>query len=221
MILLSLMAVITLAADTSSSTAYMGRYAEINALAPRVDRIATVRNLVLRRDAAEIALLQGTLYLLTPVGGRTVGAVFRGAAKITLTPPHAAEQEALHRLVGSATLNDSLDEVILIFSDSTALQLQALPFGPGEVPGNVENDVRSFVESLRGRKDDTFNAGVLGSLLNDESDGFFMAHLRRVHGSPLVFQIDPAIVESVQLLRPASMMHYGTNWSVVTQFVPA
>src|SRR5258706_10471667 len=133
---------LALAGDTSRWSDYMDRYAEINALAPRVDKVAAVHNLVLRRDAAEIALLQGTLYLLTPVGGRTVGAVFRGAAKIKLTPPHAAEQEALRRLVGSSTLDDSLDEVIMIFSDSTALQLQALPFGAGEMPRGVADDVR-------------------------------------------------------------------------------
>src|SRR5882762_3651719 len=209
-----------LRADTSKSNDYVDRYREINALAPLPDQIAAVSDLVLRRGGAEIVLSRGTLYLLSPVGGRTVGAVFRGAGRITLNPPHPAEQQALRRLIGSDALNDSLDEVILISSDSTANQLRSLTFAEGDVPGDLTGDVHDFVGSLRGRKDNTFNAGVLGALLNDAPDGFFMAHLRRVHGSPLVFQIDPAIVESVQLLRPASMMHYGANWSVVTQFVP-
>jgi len=220
--LLTLLSAVALfRADTSTSNDYIDRYREINGLAPLPEQIAAVTNFVLRRGGAEIVLSQGTLYLLSPVGGRTVGAVFRGAGRITLHPPHPAEQEALRRLVGSAALNDSVDEVILIFSDSTANQLRSLTFAAGDVPGDVRGDVRDFIGSLRGRKDNTFNASVLGALLNDEPDGFFLAHLRRINGSPLVFQIDPAIVESVQLLKPASMMHYGTNWSVVTQFVPA
>ncbi|HYU29984.1 MAG TPA: M1 family aminopeptidase [Gemmatimonadales bacterium] len=213
-------AVALLRADTSTSNDYIDRYREINGLAPLPEQIAAVTNFVLRRGGAEIVLSQGTLYLLSPVGGRTVGAVFRGAGRITLHPPHPAEQEALRRLVGSAALNDSVDEVILIFSDSTANQLRSLTFAAGDVPGDVRGDVRDFIGSLRGRKDNTFNASVLRSLLNDESDGFFMAHVRRVHGTPLILQIDPAIVESVQLLKPASGLIRFTNWSLVTQFAP-
>src|SRR6267378_538813 len=117
-------AVAVLRADTSTSNDYIDRYREINALAPLPDQIAAVSDLVLRRGGAEIVVSRGTLYLLSPVGGRTVGAVFRGAGRITLNPPHPAEQQALRRLIGSDALNDSLDEVILIFSDSTANQLR-------------------------------------------------------------------------------------------------
>ena len=84
-----LAAVVLLPADTSTSNDYIDRYREINALAPLPEQIAAVSNLVLRRDAAEIVLSQGTLHLPSPVGGR-----------ITVNPPHPAEQQALRRLVG-------------------------------------------------------------------------------------------------------------------------
>ena len=215
-----LSAVALLRADTSTSNDYIDRYREINALAPLPDQIAAVSDLVLRRGGAEIVLSRGTLYLLSPVGGRTVGAVFRGAGHISLTPPHPAEREAMQRLIDAPALNDSLNEVILMFSDSTVSQLRDLQFGPGEVPGEVEDNVRSFVASFRGRKDNTYSASVLASLLNDASDGLFLAHLRRVRGSPLLFQIDPALVESVLLFKPASGMIRFSNWTVVTQFPP-
>lgn len=207
-------------ADTGSA-AYLARYREITALAPMASQVAAVSNLTLRRDAAEITLTQGTIYLLSPVGGRTVGAVFRGAGRVRLTPPHATEQDALRRAVGATALDDSVSEIILIFSDSTPDQLKQLTFGSGEVPDGVAGDVRDFIGSLKGPKDNTFNASVMSSLLNDERDGFFLTDLQRVHGSPLVFVYDPAVVESVQLLRPASQMHYGANWRVATQFAPA
>lgn len=221
MLILALFPVTLLSADTSTSAEYLARYRELTALAPLAGQVASVSNLVLRRDAAEISLSQGTLYLLSPVGGRTVGAIFRGAGRIRLTPPHPAEQDALRRHVGSPALDDSVNEVILIFSDSTANQLRSLTFAAGNVPGDVADAVHDLIGDLRGKKDNTFNPGVLTSLLNDEPDGFFLARIRRVQGPPLLFQYDPAIVESVQLLRAATGLTYTDKWYVVTQFAPA
>jgi len=48
-----------------------------------------------------------------------------------------------------------------------------------------------------------------------------MAHVRRANGAPLVFEYDPTAVEAIQLFKPASKMHWGANWSVVTKFAPA
>lgn len=220
MLVFSLLTAVVLCGDTTTANDYVTRYREINALTPRADRTAKVVHLVLHRDAADIELIDGMLYLLTPVGGRTVGAVFRGAARITLTPPHPAEQEAMQRLLEAPALNDSLTEVMFLFSDSTLEEFRALQFGPGGYPDELANNVRDAIENLRGREDKTFSAAVLSSLLNDEHDGFFLAHLRRAHGSKLLFQIDPAIVESVQLFKPTTGMVRLTHWTLVTQFAP-
>jgi hypothetical protein len=221
MLIVALLSAVLLPADTSRSAEFLDRYREITSLAPLAGQVAEVSNLVLRRDAAEISLTRGTLYLLSPVGGRTVGAIFRGAGRIRLTPPHPAEQEALRRVIGAASLNDSITEVILIFADSTAQQLASLKFTPGEVTDELSGAVHDCVQSLRGRKDGTLTPGVMESLLNDEPNGFFLARVRRAKGSPLLFQYDPAIVESVQLLQPANRINYGADWSVVTQFAPS
>src|SRR6185503_2492507 len=173
------------------------------------------------KDGSDCAATDGTLYLLTPVGGRTVGAVFRGAAKITMTPPHPAEQEAMQRLINAPALDDSVTEIVLLFSDSTLGELRGLQFGPGGYPDELASNVRDAVESLRGRQDRTYSASVLASLLNDEPDGFFLAHLRRAHGSKLLFQIDPAIAESVQLFKPSSGIVHYSNWTLVTQLARA
>jgi hypothetical protein len=84
MVTLSLFAAtVLLAADTGTSTEYLDRYREIMALAPMRESVAAVNQLVLRRDAAQIVLSSGTLYLLSPVGGRTVGAIFHGAGRFS------------------------------------------------------------------------------------------------------------------------------------------
>ena len=224
MLTLSLVAAVGLVtADTGLSTAYVDRYRDIMALAPRRDSVADVNQLVLRRDAAELTLSKGTLYLLSPLGGRTVGAIFRGSGHFALQPGHPSEQETLRRLIGSPAVDDSVSEVILIFSDSTVSQLRGLSFhaATGDIPGDLRGHVHDLLESLKGKEDQTFDPDVLDALLNDDPSGFFLAGLTRVKGSPLLFQFDPAEVESVQLFKPASERHWGTNWQVVTQFAPA
>src|SRR2546428_13109123 len=108
-------------ADTTS-TRYLDYYRRIMSLASLPQSAADVKQLVLKRDAGVITLNQGTIYLLSPVGGRTVAAVFRGAGRLTLTPPEAPEQDALRRLLGANAVDDSMAEAILIFDDSTPTQ---------------------------------------------------------------------------------------------------
>ena len=56
---------------------------------PVAEQVATVTNLTIQRDAARFSLQSGKLYLLTPVGGRTVAAVFRGKGIFSFAPPTA------------------------------------------------------------------------------------------------------------------------------------
>ena len=67
---------------------YLERYNEVKRLAPLPGQVADVHHLVLRRDVGQLVLEQGKLYLLSPVGGRTVGAVFEGTGRFTLEPPN-------------------------------------------------------------------------------------------------------------------------------------
>jgi hypothetical protein len=203
--------------DTAAE--FADRVREITSLSP-TGQVASLSQFVLRRDAAEITFASGTMYLLSPVGGRTVGAIFRGAARVTLSPPHAVERDALERAFGSPVLEDSLSEVFLLFSDSTWDQLRKLTFTAGTVPGDLASAVRGYLGELRG-DGNRVNADVLASLLNDEPDGFFSAQLRRVKGSPLLLTYDPALVESVQLSRPSGGLVRESEWTLVTQFAPA
>ena len=49
--------------------------------------VASVSNVVIKRDAATFTLRSGEIYFLAPVEDRTVGAVFVGDGEFTLTPP--------------------------------------------------------------------------------------------------------------------------------------
>ncbi len=196
----------------------MERYHEVANLAPLPGQVADVHHLILRRDAGQLILEAGKLYLLSPVGGRTVAAVFEGTGRFTFTPPLPAEQAELQRYAGATTLDDSLHEAILIFADSTLDQLHGLTFGPADVPGDVGSHVNGLINSFKGDNEGSFNSSVMSPLLNGDSSGFFMARVARNHGEAVLFELNSALSEAVQLLQPVSRTRWGSNWAVVTQF---
>ena len=215
-IVLALWAPATLLGQAPAST-YRDRYAEVIGLSP-MPGVADVNQLVLTRDAGRLTLERGKLYLLSSVGGRTVGAVFRGQGRFTLAPTVPAEQAELRRLGGAPALNDTITEAILVFSDSTGDQLRALTFGPGEIPDDVEGHVRDLIGSLKGDNEGSFRSDVLGPLLNGDVTGFFLARLERAHGDPVLFEINPDLSEAVRLYRSVGRLRWGTNWALVTGF---
>src|SRR5882762_11325636 len=63
------------------AAAYLDRYHEVMQLGASAQS-ATVDHLVLTRDAGQVTFEHGMLYLLAPIGGRTVGAVFQGQGRL-------------------------------------------------------------------------------------------------------------------------------------------
>lgn len=208
------------AATGTAAASFLERYREVERIGPVAMQVAAVRHLVLVRDAARLTLERGTLWLLSPVGGRTVGAVFRGEGRFTFAPPLAAEQIELRRFADTSALDEAITEVVLLFADSTPEQLRGLAFGPGDAPGAVRSHAQDLVASLKGDKEGAFDAEVMGPLLNGEATGFFLARIERAHGDPLLFEVDPDMAEGVRLLRPVGHIRWGTNWALVTAHAP-
>lgn len=206
--------------SASAAATYMERYLEVTRLAPVPGQVAEVNNLVLARDAGRLTFGRGRLYLLSPVGGRIVGAVFRGEGRFTFAPSVPAEQAQLRRFADSTVLDDPITEAVLLFADSTPEQLRALAFGPGEIPGEVADRARDLVNSLKGEQEGSFEGSVIGPLLNGEASGMFVARVTRSRGDPVLFFYDPSVAEAVQLHRPVGRRRWGSNWAVVTQFQP-
>lgn len=205
----------------AATAGYMDRYRELQNLAPDPGRVADVNHLVLTRDVGQLTLEHGQLYFLSPVGGRTVGAVFRGSGTFVFAPPVPTEQAELQRFAGSPSLNEALSEVILLFADSTTpQQLRALTSARGNPPPDLAGHVRDMVESLRGDNEGAYNEEVIGPILNGDTTGLFLAHIERTHGGPVLFKIDPTANEAVQLYRPVNKARWGANWAVVTEFPP-
>ncbi len=168
---------------------------------PRIS--ATAMNLVLRRGGAEIMFVAGQLSMLTPVGGRTVGAVFTGDARLRVLPPIVPERSQLARLMGSERLDVPVRSVVLIFTDSTWLELsRQFEFGEGSPTSNANESVEEALEYLSDVDTGECDPSVLGALLNGGAP-LFHAHLRPVDGDPIFLRVDDAGVEEVSVGRKA------------------
>jgi len=206
-------------AGTPAGT-YLDAYREIERLAPVPGQVADVERLTLTRDAGRLLLERGRLYLLSPVGGRTVGAFFRGEGRFTFAPGLPTEQAELRRFADSTALDAPFDEVVILFADSTLDQLRGLTFGPGTIPDDITGRVRDVIGSLKGDHEGSFDSDVIGPLLNSETTGFFLARVARRRGDPVLFQFNPAVAEAVQLYRPVSRRRFGGAWALVSQAPP-
>ncbi|HSB63914.1 MAG TPA: hypothetical protein VLJ18_07090, partial [Thermoanaerobaculia bacterium] len=86
-----------------------------------------VQGLALERDALRFEFESGLFWLLPPVRGRVVGAVFEGKGKYTLTPDRESERRHLAVVTENKSLSvltDSFEELVLLFTDGTADEIR-------------------------------------------------------------------------------------------------
>ena len=198
----------TLAAQLSSEPvgtqqfSYEQRYGELRELQAAPNRVAPVTQLVLKRDAGQFTFGQGTFYLLTPIGGRTMGAVFVGSGVFSFSPPSRIEQERLAIFQKTKTLEAPFSSVVLLFADSTLAELESkLTFGPGQPPSEPRQRFKEGIDYLGNDDTKSFDPDLMAGFLNGESSDLFYAHIDRRGGSPLMFMLNPHEIEGVTLAQ--------------------
>jgi len=188
-------------------------------MAPAPGGVATVSNLTLQRDAGRFTLQGGNVYLLSPVGGRTVAAVFRGKGVFSFAPPTAVEKDRLKRFEKADSLESPFTELVLFFADGTLSELEgAATFGPGPVPGDLRGVVRESLKFLSEEDNRTFEPDLMSAFLNGERSPLFYAHIKRSGGGPLMFMLNPYELEGVQLQGKAVRRAWDRRSEVITQF---
>ena len=198
---------------------YDALFDELLRMSPRADRVAEVSNLILQRDVARFTLQSGQIYLLTPVGGRTVGAMFRGKGVFSFAPTTGVERERLRRLENADSLAAPFSEMLLVFADGTLEELEAaVKFAPGSDAGVPRGVVKQGLELLADEDSRTFEPDLMSAFLNGERGELFYAHVRRSGGGPLMFMLNPNEFEGVRLLSKVSRRGYSRRSEVVNQF---
>jgi hypothetical protein len=173
---------------------------ELLRLEPAAGRVAKVSDLTLQRDMARFTLKSGHVYLLSPVGGRTVAAVFRGQGVFSFAPVSPIEKERLSRFEKAEALESPFTELVLFFADGTLEELEAAAkFGPGSVPGDLRGVVKRSFDYLAEKDSRTFEPDLMSAFLNGERNELFYGHIVRVGGGPLMFVLNPNEFEGVRL----------------------
>ena len=215
----------TLSAQLSAKSAgpeefsYEQRYDEIRELQAVPNRVASVSQLVLKREAGQFTFGEGKFYLLTSIGGRTMGAVFVGHGVFSFSPPTPIEQERLARFQKSRSLEAPFSSVVLLFADSTVAELESkLTFGPGQPPSDPRSRFKDAVEFLSHDASKSFDPDLMAAFLNGESSDLFYAHIDRRGGGPLMFMVNPHEVEGVTLAHRVRQVGWTRRTEVICRF---
>ncbi len=216
----AVVAAAVLAVSTATQqTPYDSVFDQLKNLAPLPGAAASVKNVVLRRDAMELRLESGTAYLLTPLSGRTIGIAFVGGATLTFEPPLVVEEYNLRRVFGDSSISGPVTAAVFIFADSTAEELKRqLTFGAGDAAriGDAQNAVNDARDYLVDGRSHAAMPSLMVSLLNRSSTGYFTAYVKRARGESVMIEYDPMQAEEVSLYRRGKMP--GQRIETVCQF---
>jgi hypothetical protein len=203
----------------TSSVSYPERFAEVMGLAGDRTHIAEVNNLVLTRDVARFTLTSGRLYLLTPVGGRTIGAVFQGKGTFAFTPPSITERDRLARFEKATSIDVPVSSFVFLFTDTTLAELRSkVTFDPTLERGDLHGRIQAALDDLADQDSRSFHPDLMADFLNGDASGLFYAQVVRGSGGPLMFMIDPNEVEGVTLRSKVSRRGWGRQAEVLCRF---
>ena len=197
-------------------------FEQLRTMAPRADRAARVRHVSVRRDVIQFHFEDGEIYLLTPVAGRTVGAVFVGQGAVSFAPPLAVERAQLQHLLGDSVLDIRIAAAALVFTDATLAELERqVSFGTDSLTDMARGAVDDALDRLVDARAQATASTLMSALLNGEANGFFYGYVTRHGGNgdggvDLMFEVNPARTEQVQLLRRGRLP--GQRTQIVCQF---
>lgn len=186
-------------------------YAALRAAKPDGRRVP-VSGLVLERDVFRFQLDSGAFHFLAPVEGRTPGAVFVGQGSYRLVPATETERQHLALVSGGEktfeVLSDSFEELVLLFSDGTAAEIERhAAVQPGTPDPRAEAAWERHMKRQRKDFRTNFHLRLLADLLHGpapEGQGAAGAFLAFVDGSklpPALAAVDP---EGAEALQPGS-----------------
>jgi hypothetical protein len=176
--------------------------------------VASVNNLVLKRDAATFTLKSGEIYFMSPVEGRTVGAVFIGDGEMSLTPPTDIEKRSLAIFTDGPSLSEQFTQLVLRFTDKTFEEIKQSPnakVSTGGAQAARARDLYREKESLM-RKQLRTNVEIrtLEDLYSPQAPGYFTAFIGGRRWSKLLYAVDPL---GISLVSPeeVALISYGDS----------
>ena len=199
---------------------YKAVYDQLNNIKPDPLKTAFVENLVLERDAATFTLRKGTLLFLSPINGKTAGALFIGSGNFRCIPSTEIERKQLARFYEAETLSFDFNQLFLLFTDSTFEELsRQVKFAPVSEPVGAEKAIDDSKEFIQDNDNDQFAYDIFRPFIYNEHNGMFYAQIKNGSKS-FFFEIDPYDDEEVSLSRnQSSRAIIGSQWrEILCQF---
>jgi len=197
LLLLLFLGFISVPGVQAGSAASDSTYATLRTARPDGRRIP-VHGLVLERDAFRFQFDSGEIHFLAPVDGRTFGAVFVGQGSYRLTPATPNERRHLALASGGGTdfetLSDTFEDLLLLFGDDTAAELQLhAPVQTGAPDPQAIRAAHQWLERQRKDFRTNFHLRVLRDLANTPNltSGAFLALVKGKKFPPALAAVDP------------------------------
>jgi hypothetical protein len=161
-----------------------------------------VQGLALERDAYRFEFESGTFWLLKPVGGRVVGAVFEGKGRYTLTPARGSEKRHLAVVTENrnlSVLTDSFEELVLLFTDGTADEIRKTGKPAGESAQKAVSAWEGFWKRERKEHLPNSRLRLFADLIEKTpaSGGMFLAFTEGRKLPSALMAVDPRGIESL------------------------
>ncbi|HEV8525796.1 MAG TPA: hypothetical protein VGQ71_14980, partial [Terriglobales bacterium] len=159
----------------------------------------SVANLTLKRDAGVFTFRSGTVAFLAPVNGKVTGAVFLGDGSFTLVPPIASEGRVLALLTKEAKLEETFDQVVLRFTDSTYDELKKQPGGTAGAGGsNAASVLNDINNTLREKLNFNLASRISQDVISPRPGGLFVAFIRgKKYSDKMMYILDPQGVPNI------------------------
>lgn len=172
-------------------------YVQLRSLLPGSD-VITVKNLVLKRDAATFTFSDGSFAFYGDVNGKVTGAVFRGQGHLHITPPTAEERHNLSLFTQSDEFDEDFDQAVLRFTDGTAAELHKAATGKGTFDSAFTKAAEEFRNYQRNTIKDNDDLRLLADVLSPAPGGYFLAALHGHKDPHLIFTLDPHGASNVE-----------------------
>jgi len=186
-------------------------------LAP--DSVANVENLTLTRDVGTFTMTEGELYLLTPVNGRIVGALFSGTGTVDYVPPTKEERAQLRRFFDIEEIHVEINQFFILFGDSTLKELHRhVQFAPAERERLKQMKIDNCLKYVSDKKSKYFRTSLMKTFLENKRNSMFYLQFNENLYNHLFFVIDPYRVEEVSLERRVEHAVLSHDTEVVNQF---
>ncbi|MBC8045108.1 MAG: hypothetical protein IAF08_16840 [Rhizobacter sp.] len=182
--------------------------------APDVDisKSASVKNLVVKRDAGTFFLQEGEIHLCRPHSGQVFGAMFIGKGTFSLTPPNDVERKQLQRFYNTETVKQEFTTLFVVFTDSTLSELsRSLVFKSGGKLAGIKDYLTEYL--LYG-----LNPAFAKTLADRQQSDYFYACFSRDLGEPMFYEINAGASEEVMLMRRQRNDGNSHRREIVCQF---